>query len=52
MPTQAAVGKVPGLCQAAKDVYIENLSKYSIAQLCEMRDRQTKLLVNKWVNDL
>lgn len=52
MSTKAVIGKVPGTVKAGKDVYIENLSKYTFAQLCDLRDRQTKLLVNKWVNEL
>lgn len=35
------------LATAAKEKYIEDLSKYTKAQLMEMRDRQEKLLSNK-----
>lgn len=38
--------KVPTM-SAPKEVYIENLSQYTIAKLYEMRDRQAKLLLNK-----
>lgn len=35
------------LSAAPKDKYIEDLSKYTKAQLLELRERQTKLLANK-----
>lgn len=39
--------KTENLATAVKEKYIEPLSKYTKAQLCEMRDRQLKLLTNK-----
>lgn len=41
------ISRVPGTVQAPKEKYIEDLSKYTKAQLEEMRDRQIKLLSNK-----
>lgn len=35
------------LATAVKEKYIEPLSKYTKVQLCELRDRQSKLLSNK-----
>lgn len=36
---------------AAKEKYIDDLPKYSMAQLLEMRERQLNLLANKWVHE-
>lgn len=47
MHKQQRISRVPGTVQAAKEKYIENLIKYTKAQLEEMRDRQLKLLSNK-----
>lgn len=41
------ISKIPGITSAQKEVYIESLSTYTIAQLWEIRDRQSKLLANK-----
>lgn len=37
------------LAKAPKDKYIEDLKKYTKGQLFELRDRQKKLLANKFV---
>lgn len=37
------------LAKAPRDTYIEQLKKYTNGQLFELRDRQKKLLVNKFV---
>lgn len=48
MKTSTLGGKIPGLATAPRDTYVETLSKYTKAQLYELRDRQEKLLVNKY----
>lgn len=37
------------LAKAPRDKYIEHLKKYTKSQLFELRDRQKKLLTNKFV---
>lgn len=39
--------RVSGLAVAPKEIYINDLNKYSSNELLELRDRQLKLLVNK-----
>lgn len=47
MPTLQLLNRVPGTVQAPKENFLEDLSKYTKAQLEELRDRQLKLLSNK-----
>ena len=39
---------IPGTVAAKKEVYLENFSKYTTPQLMEIRDREMKLLTNKY----
>lgn len=39
--------KLNDMPTAVKDKYIEDLSKYTVGQLLEMKERQMKLLLNK-----
>lgn len=45
MPSNNAAPE--NLATAVKEKYIEPFSKYTKVQLCEIRDRQLKLLANK-----
>lgn len=48
--TQSTRNKVPGPMHAHKESYVENLATYTIVQLIEIRNRQAKLLENKYVS--
>lgn len=47
MNKMQSMSKIPGLPKAPKETYLNELAKYSKAELLELRDRQSKLLANK-----
>lgn len=49
MITHNILNRVPGTTKPSKEIYVQNLSTYTMVQLCELRDRQLKLLQNKYV---
>lgn len=46
------LNRIPGMALAPKEKYIKVLSNYTIAELQEILDRESKLLNDKYVNSI